>query len=710
MAVPKKLNVWLCDLTYTQQTISSDVMPAAVGCLATYAERTLGEQIQTEIYKFPEELIAALENGPVPDVLGFSNYCWNEDLSTEIARVVKKKHPEIVSVFGGPNYPESADEQEAFLRRYPQIDFYVYKEGEIAFCNLLEKLILADCVAGEVPNDLESIHRIVADGTFHRGKTAARLRDISDIPSPYLAGKLDRYFNGVMLPIMQTSRGCPFTCTFCIEGSDYFNKVAKTSDRSRVDNELEYIAKLMSEVRKTKGGRADLHISDSNFGMFKEDLDTCRAIARCQEKYGYPQYIVCATGKNQKERILEAASLVNGAIRVSGTIQSLDPTVLANVKRSNINADEIVKLGLAANKMGANSYSDIILGLPGDSTERHFSSIRAVVDAEFNFLSLYQLMMLPGTELASDESVKKWEMIERYRALPRCYGHFDLFGEEINACEIERICVGNSTMSFDDYLECRRMHLVVNIFYNDGVFREALRLVRVSGLPVFEWLKLIFNDQRNARLNALMARFVEETRNELWPDRTEFRRFTRDRESTKKLISGEIGANLLFKYKSLALLDYTNEMRDVAGACLRELFEAYGADPAVRELGDELVMYGHARFTNIFDIESRAPIERSFKFDVVSFVGDEVARDAEAYRLDTPIEYRFAHTDDQLELIADYLKIYGKTLPGLSRILTKVYIRRLYREPTAVRSVAPLRRGDAVEHGQAALTGLNEFN
>ena len=110
--------VFICDLTYTQQTISSDIMPAAVGCVATYAERELGESVRIELFKFPEALIEALESGARPRAIGFSNYAWNEDLSTQFARVIKANRPEVVTIFGGPNYPTNAREQERFLRGY----------------------------------------------------------------------------------------------------------------------------------------------------------------------------------------------------------------------------------------------------------------------------------------------------------------------------------------------------------------------------------------------------------------------------------------------------------------------------------------------------------------------------------------------------------------------------------------------------------------
>ncbi|MDA9994475.1 hypothetical protein N9E22_04425, partial [Burkholderiales bacterium] len=67
-------DIWLCDLTYTQQTVAADTIPMAIGCIAEYAEKRLKLTNKIPLFKYPEELIEHLERGPLPDVIGFSNY------------------------------------------------------------------------------------------------------------------------------------------------------------------------------------------------------------------------------------------------------------------------------------------------------------------------------------------------------------------------------------------------------------------------------------------------------------------------------------------------------------------------------------------------------------------------------------------------------------------------------------------------------------
>jgi len=701
--------IWLCDLTYTQQTISSDVMPAAVGCIATYAKRMLGERVDVRVFKFPEKLAAALERSPPPDVVGFSNYIWNCNLSSAFARVVKAKFPHVVTVMGGPNYPTEPAEQEAFLRKRSMFDFYIVKEGEAAFARLTEALMAARFDVAAVDADLPSVHRILPDGTFRAAKTVDRITDLAEIPSPYLEGLLDEYFDGTMLPIIQTNRGCPFRCTFCVEGESYYSRVSKTRSK-KIDEEIVYISKRMAALRDAGRARSDLHIADSNFGMYKEDLDTCRTIAEMQKDFGYPTYISVATGKNHKERVLEAAKLINGALRLSGSVQSLDAQVLRNIDRGNIDEKKILDLALAASEVGANSYSEIILALPGDTLAAHLRTIEAIVEADFNTVALYQLMLLPGTELASRESIKKWQMQTKYRVLPRCFGYFDVLGEKIEVAEIEEICVANSSLTFDDYLACRRMHLVINLFLNDGVFKEVLRLINALGLSKYQWLRRIWAYDADDAFSGFVRAFLDETVAELWDEPGALATFVQNRKVLKRYIDGGLGANLIFKYKTLGYIENVGTLARVASATLQAYLEESGCDPRAVEFGGELIEFARMRMSNIF-VDQDAEPQGRFAYDVVRFAADTVPRDVASYTLVAPTSLAFTLTRDQRKILEEFAAIYGTSVMGLSRTLSKVYVRRLFRNPTtlAVAGVELLGRQEALV-GQAGLTGLNEFS
>ena len=76
----KTPQIWLCDLTYTQQSISNDTVPAAIGGIATTILKFNPKTI-IKLFKYPDKLSKELEkiDNPLyrPDIISFSNYSWN---------------------------------------------------------------------------------------------------------------------------------------------------------------------------------------------------------------------------------------------------------------------------------------------------------------------------------------------------------------------------------------------------------------------------------------------------------------------------------------------------------------------------------------------------------------------------------------------------------------------------------------------------------
>ncbi len=236
------IKVWLCDLCYTQQLISSDVIPAAIGEIATYCESHIPPSPEIRLFKYPEKLIEAFRIEQ-PQVIGFSNYLWNLELTYGFANTIKTKFPHIVVVVGGPNFPLLQEHQESFLRSRPAIDFYIEKEGELAFSNLIQMLIKHEVDLDRVKKmKLGNVRAITEDGEFCSGTILERISDLSEIPSPYLTGKLNDFFDGKLMPVLHTTRGCPFTCTYCVESNPYYSrKYRKPNDTLKA--EIDFIGK-----------------------------------------------------------------------------------------------------------------------------------------------------------------------------------------------------------------------------------------------------------------------------------------------------------------------------------------------------------------------------------------------------------------------------------------------------------------------------------
>ena len=206
------MRVVLADLGHNQVTQSSDIYPLGIANLATYVQAyaALKEPLDITLIRDPQDLKVTLDVAP-PDVLGLSSYAWNHELALHFARYARARRPDLLVLMGGPNFPLVDSEQERFLRGIPEVDIAVRGptyEGERAFLNVMRRY-------SEAGHSLEETQaEPVAGGTwinrktgeFIKGPALERIRDLDEIPSPYLAGLLDPFLPSGYFPILQISR------------------------------------------------------------------------------------------------------------------------------------------------------------------------------------------------------------------------------------------------------------------------------------------------------------------------------------------------------------------------------------------------------------------------------------------------------------------------------------------------------------------------
>jgi radical SAM superfamily enzyme YgiQ (UPF0313 family) len=661
------------DLTHTGQVVAANTFPYGISLVAAYAKEKLGDRIDVEIFKYPDDFSKYLDHG-IPRVACFSNFLWNRRLVYAYARRIKEVSPDTVIILGGPNYPGEADAQHRYLLEHPHVDFYVWMEGEQALAGLLELLLAEDFDVAGIKARRQAIPSVhyVEDGDFVRGELLPRITDLTLTPSPYEMGLVDKFFDGVLIPMIETNRGCPFQCSFCEIGRSYFNKVRR-SNAERIGAELEYIAKRVAVP--------DLLVVDSNFGMFREDLETCRIIADLKKRRNWPRYVLNSSGKNQKERVLEAARILDGAMVLTISIQSADENVLKNVKRSNIALDQIIEVGKHAETLGANSYCEIILGLPGDSREAHLNSVRQMIDANINDVLMYQTMMLPGSEVADKAHREKFGMVTRFRALPRCFGHYQILGQTESVAEAEEICVAQDSLSYQDYLDCRRFNLSVELFHNGGAFRELELLLIRHGIKASEMISACHALVMEAptALTPVYDGFMRENEEKLWERREDLDEFLSQPGIIDRYITGELGSSELYKYKAMAFFDHQADLHDIAFRAARQVLASSGAlGPDMERYLSQLARWSLIRKDAM--LETGIDVVEKFDFDFVALEAGRFEDDPANHAAPAPVAIRISHTAEQRDLIASYLRQYGTTINGLGRLLLRSHVNKLYRK------------------------------
>ena len=697
------MEVWFCDLTYTQQSISSDAIPYAVGGIAAYISKKADFNLNLQVIKYPEDLTKKIENiikgecSP-PDFIGFSNYLWNFNISYRFACLLKKLNinqcPKII--FGGPNFPIEELEQCNFLKKHKNIDYYIAKEGEGSWLELINYFNKNERLDNEeeLIENVSNLVFISKDGDL-KASEIGRIKDITELPSPYNEGLLDQYLDGRLLPTIQTNRGCPFTCTFCTEGQSLWSRITKKKVEV-VNSEIDYIYEKMMKLEPDKR-RYDLLITDSNFGMYPEDIKISKHISKLQAESGWPKYINVATGKNNKERVLEAAKILNGALSLAGSVQSLDKNILENIKRKNISVEQILKLAESSVEIGANSYSEVILGLPGDSKETHLASVKTLIDASFNFVVLYQMMLLPGTEMSSLESVNKYNFKSKYRVIPRAFGYYQCAGETISTGDIEEIVIETNTLSFKDYIYCREITLIINIFYNDSVFYALKNLISSLNLSVYEWLLKIHSlKDQNESFSKLINQYINETNNELWDSKDDLLEYLSNPNNVDKYISGELGSNLMYKYKARSVINYLETLYVVIKQATKQFIENSFKTPISKEnikiihsLIDDLSKHNLNRMKNLFN-PSTDEINISYANDISYWLEDKNVNLGDFDSINDLISYltnktnnsfkiSYFHSQEQKNTIESYKNIFGDSEAGISRILSRIFLKQSFK-------------------------------
>jgi len=695
----RPLRIYLGDLTYTTLSLATDAFPLNIGFIAAYAAKVYGKEVDLTLFKYIDDLEQALKENP-PDILGLSNYPWNFSVGQEFFRMARELSPNTICVMGGPNIPLEDEGRDQFIKRNSLIDFYAYLEGEQAFAALIARAMetgLRREAMKATPID-GFIHRI-SDTEVMKGVVLTRRHDLDEIPSPYLSGYMDKFFDGKLSPMMETNRGCPFSCTFCHEGNQLISKVNFFSI-DRVKAELDYIA---SAVQKAPILSSNLIFADPNFAMYERDYETVEHISQIQQRQNWPRSIFASTGKNKKERIAKALRKLNGSMSMWMSVQSMDPVVLKEIRRDNISTSQMMSLATVYQELGLPTFSELILGLPGDSYERHVRSLASVLDSGINVVEVYSCMLLNGTQLNTSFSRAVHNIGSHFRILPR---DFAKLGNGRIAAEIEEVITSTNTMSFDDYREVRKLHLMVAAVYNGGGFAALLRLLRQKNVSIISLLQQLVADIRSAPpgVQAVFDSFVRLTREEMWESEAELRAFINQEGNYERLLRGEIGINLIQTHTAMSLgvidewVEYVfRTAKALPGLDINTYDEAFA-------MWTDLQAYSSGRAHNIWGANRNEdnPIV-TLQYDVASWLRSPLSAPLSQFKLAQTAKYRFSFPESKKEEMAAQIKRYGTTTTGIGRIMAQMGRDRIWREPEVLGSsiadpCAPISSADETVH------------
>lgn len=666
--------VYLCDPGHDIVTATSDTYPLGVANLATYAGAHLRSKAETrfEIFRSPAELSAAIERA-VPDVMGVSSYSWNHHLSLNFARHIKSLSPSTLTVMGGPNFPLTDTEQDEWMRTMPDIDVHVRGqtyEGEKAFLNVLQRFVDTGSVEGVLEEAVDGnqwINPTTQEAV--RGGEVSRIKDLDEIPSPYLAGYMDKFFDTGLFALLQIARGCPFTCQFC-NSSVKSNSKAYRHSFERIQADLDYIVARINKA-------SPLCFADDNFGMYKEDEDVAEYIGKLIEKYDWPQYIRTTTGKNKSERIIKVMTSAKGRLPMTSSVQSLNPVVLKNIKRDNISLSTYTDVQKVLHSKGMQSYGELILCMPGETLDSFMEAVDKLIETGVSRVAAHQLMLLHGAPLANPESRRLFEFKTLTRIVARCLGQYN----DKPVFETEEMVVESESFSFQDYLDARVFHLLLTTYYYEGNFEEAFRFAREKGIRPFQ---VIRDMQKNltaapAEIQTLVSDYLAENQAELFESREKCIEWAE--QNMDELLDGELGGNLLSKYAMQGRFFIFNESLEFLANTIKKLIDENGSDEtSEEELSAIAEYYRSVTLYSPFSEAFTASPDWSTQYDVVAWRDQKYSAPLADFRYDQNKSYQTRVDPKTREIIESRLQTFGEHPTGLGRFTRTMFANDFRRE------------------------------
>ncbi len=420
-------------------------LPYAAGLLESYFKKYVKNK---KNYKFLEPLFKRISVQDAvkiyfeADIVGFSLYSWNEQISLSIAKKLKAINKNIKIIFGGPQVPNNAEE---FLRINRFIDYVVHGEGEKVFLDLVESF------ENNNTKEVGGISWLDRFDIYHSNLEFKRIRELECIPSPYLTGIFDKLIEShprsEWLILWETNRGCPFKCTFCDWGSATASKVNKF-ELERLKLEIDWFSKKKIDF---------IFCCDANFGILKRDIEIAKYVAKKKKNTGYPKALSVQNTKNTTERAYQTQKILADAGLNKGvtlSMQSLDPLTLHNIKRDNISLKTYDTLQKLFTKNNVTTYSDLILALPGETFDSFTLGVSNLIqNGQHNRIQFNNLSILPNSEIGNLKYQKKFGIKTVETDILNMHGFFG--DDNFSISEKQKLVVATDSMPKKDWQKTR---------------------------------------------------------------------------------------------------------------------------------------------------------------------------------------------------------------------------------------------------------------
>ncbi len=386
-----------------------------------------------------------------PRIIGFGVYIWNVEQTTEVVALLKRLRPGLIIILGGPEVSYETEGQAIVALA----DHVITGEADVKFAEVCRELL--EC---RMPNVECRMDEALSHSAFDIRHSAlpkvipAELPPLNQLASPYELYTDEDLTHRVIY--VEASRGCPFTCEFCLSSLDIPVRAFATDVfLASMQRLLDRGATQFKFVDRT----FNLHLPTS-MGILQFFLDRWRD--------GLFLHFEMVPDRLPEQLRALIRRFPPGAVQFEVGIQTFDDATSKNISRRQ-NLDRLEdNFRFLREETGVHIHADLIVGLPGEGVESFGRGFDRLVRLNPQEIQVGILKRLRGTPIARHD--------DEYRMIYAPHPPYEI----LSTCDIP----------FADMQRMRRFARYWDIVANSGHFTATLKLLwQNAASPFSEFLR-----------------------------------------------------------------------------------------------------------------------------------------------------------------------------------------------------------------------------
>ena len=368
-------------VTHVPNQYIKDKDPLGIMCLSASLKQASHEvRICSPRISEVEEILAEFP----ADIIAYSIATADSSFYIDFNRIIKKRHKDIFSVFGGPHptfYPN-------FISENLDIDAMCGGEADLAFVDFANRL--------ESNNDyhLTPNFHVRRDGDIYRNEETNLVANLDDLPFPDRSLVYDYFPKARSSKVkgFMTMRGCPYPCTYCFNHkfNELYRGKGKILRRRSVDNVIQEVLDVA-----TKYPLELVYFRDDSFNLLSDWIE------EFSEKYSKQVKIpfVCTSHLNaMTDKVAEDLKRA-GCVTLEVGIEAGNPRVRNEILKRHMKEKDIIEGLKIIKSKGIKIMSENILGNPGSSLEEDLDTFTLNKKCKVDYVNSGLLQPYFGTDI-----------------------------------------------------------------------------------------------------------------------------------------------------------------------------------------------------------------------------------------------------------------------------------------------------------------------